>query len=60
MVGDRASDAAAGAAAGCQTAFLDLSYRAEAPPAHADFRATSLPVITDWILARDIASGVPK
>jgi|FEC22Drversion2_1045045.scaffolds.fasta_scaffold00324_42 D-glycero-D-manno-heptose 1,7-bisphosphate phosphatase len=60
MVGDRASDAAAGAAAGCQTAFLDLAYAAEAPPDHVDFRATSLSTITNWILARDCAIGAPQ
>jgi D-glycero-D-manno-heptose 1,7-bisphosphate phosphatase len=50
MVGDRASDVAAGRAAGCRTAFLDLSYEAEAPPTEVDFRAGSLPAITDWII----------
>ena len=53
MVGDRASDIAAGAAAGCRTAFLDLSYVAETPPERPDFRATSLGTITDWILSQE-------
>lgn len=60
MVGDRASDAAAGVAAGCRTAFLDLSYTAEAAPEHADFRATSLPAITEWILQQDAPRGVSR
>lgn len=60
MVGDRASDIAAGAAAGCQTAFLDLCYTSEAGPERVDFRATSLPAITDWILKRDIPAGVSR
>lgn len=58
MVGDRASDAAAGLAAGCRAAFLDHSYTAETGPTYADFRATSLPAITDWILAQDAAGRV--
>lgn len=53
MVGDRASDTAAGRAAGCRTAFLDLSYEAERPPENADFYGSSLPEITDWILAAE-------
>lgn len=53
MVGDRASDALAGAAAGCRTAFLDLAYEAEAKPDRADFYGSSLPGITDWILSVD-------
>ena len=51
MVGDRASDTAAGLAAGCRTAFLDLSYEAEPRPEGADFYGFSLPGITDWILS---------
>lgn len=60
MVGDRASDAAAGAAAGCRTAFLDLAYEAEAPPETVDFRAASLSRITEWILASDSAPGAQQ
>jgi D-glycero-D-manno-heptose 1,7-bisphosphate phosphatase len=52
MVGDRASDIEAGAAAGCRTAFLDLSYSSEAPPECPDFRAKSLGAITEWILTQ--------
>ena len=51
MVGDRAGDVLAGEAAGCRTAFLDLGYAAERPPARPDFTAGSLREITDWILA---------
>ncbi len=36
MVGDRASDVAAGSAAGCRTVFIDRGYTAEPPPANAD------------------------
>lgn len=53
MVGDRASDTLAGAAAGCRTAFLDLSYETESKPEQADFYGSSLPGITDWILSVD-------
>ena len=60
MVGDRASDAAAGAAAGCHTAFLDLAYESEAPPAEVDFRAKSLSTITEWILRQDSALGAQQ
>ena len=54
MVGDRASDTAAGAAAGCRTAFLDLSYEAELPPTDADFTGSSLAEITTWILSSEM------
>jgi D-glycero-D-manno-heptose 1,7-bisphosphate phosphatase len=54
MVGDRASDTAAGAAAGCATAFLDLSYEAEAPPNNADFYGSTLRDITDWIISGEV------
>ena len=50
MIGDRASDIVAGEAAGCRTAFIDLGYTAEKPPAHADFVAQTLGEVTEWIL----------
>jgi D-glycero-D-manno-heptose 1,7-bisphosphate phosphatase len=57
MVGDRASDTAAGAAAGCRTAFLDLSYEAELPPKDADFYGSSLAEITTWILSSEMTES---
>jgi D-glycero-D-manno-heptose 1,7-bisphosphate phosphatase len=51
MVGDRASDIAAGKAAGCGTAFIDLGYTAETAPTEADHVAVGLETATDWILA---------
>jgi D-glycero-D-manno-heptose 1,7-bisphosphate phosphatase len=50
MVGDRASDVAAGRAAGCKTVFLDLDYTAEAKPKDADFTVRSLGDATACIL----------
>jgi len=52
MVGDRASDILAGAAAGCRTVFIDRGYVAEPAPAHPDHRALGLDAATDWILAQ--------
>jgi D-glycero-D-manno-heptose 1,7-bisphosphate phosphatase len=51
MVGDRASDIAAGRAAGCRTVFLDLDYTAEPKPDDADFSVRSLRDATACILA---------
>jgi D-glycero-D-manno-heptose 1,7-bisphosphate phosphatase len=51
MVGDRASDIAAGRAAGCKTVFLDLDYTAEPKPDDADFSVRSLRDATASILA---------
>ena len=42
MIGDRASDVAAGRAVGCRTIFIDLDYVEELRPQDADFTATSL------------------
>ena len=42
MIGDRASDVAAGRAVGCRTIFIDLGYADELHPQDADFTATSL------------------
>ncbi len=50
IVGDRASDIQAGAAAGCRTIFIDRHY-AEAPPSSADFTTSSLKAATDLILS---------
>jgi len=51
MVGDRASDVEAGAAAGCRTAFVDLGYTSEPRPASPDRVVSSLGEATDWILS---------
>jgi len=50
MVGDRASDIAAGKAAGCRTIFIDRRYR-ESGPVGADAIARSLPAAVRVILA---------
>jgi hypothetical protein len=50
MVGDRASDIAAGKAAGCRTIFIDRRYR-ESGPVGADAIARSLPAAVRLILA---------
>ena len=50
MVGDRASDIAAGRAAGCKTIFVDLDYTAEPKPDDADFSVRSLRDATACIL----------
>jgi D-glycero-D-manno-heptose 1,7-bisphosphate phosphatase len=49
MVGDRASDIAAGKAAGCRTVFIDCGYR-EAKPEGPDVTAMSLPAAQAAIL----------
>jgi D-glycero-D-manno-heptose 1,7-bisphosphate phosphatase len=49
MVGDRASDVEAGAAAGCKTVFIDYGYR-EPGPRYADFVVNSLSEATEIIL----------
>ncbi len=51
MVGDRASDIEAGAAAGCRTVFVDLGYTAEPKPAYPDKTVASLSEATNWILS---------
>jgi len=50
MVGDRAGDVAAGAAAGCRTIFIDRGYEGHAA-ARADFAAASLAEAATLILA---------
>ena len=42
MIGDRASDVAAGRAVGCRTIFIDLGYVDEPRPEAADFTVSSL------------------
>jgi phosphoglycolate phosphatase-like HAD superfamily hydrolase len=49
-VGDRASDVAAGDAAGCQTVFIDRGY-SEPKPKNAMFTALSTKEAADLILA---------
>jgi len=51
MIGDRASDIEAGAAAGCRTVFIDLAYVVEETPAYPNFTATSLNGAITWILS---------
>ena len=51
MVGDRASDIEAGAAAGCRTVFIDLGYTAEPAPERPDKIVGSLCEAADWILS---------
>lgn len=50
MVGDRASDVAAGAASGCQTIFIDLDYVNELKPQTANFNVRSVAEAADIIL----------
>lgn len=50
MVGDRASDVAAGHRVGCETVFIDLGYD-EAPPSAPFHRVLSLKEAVDRILA---------
>ena len=52
MIGDRASDVAAGHAAGCRTIFIDLGYRDE-HPGGADFVVKSLGEAAE-IVAREV------
>jgi D-glycero-D-manno-heptose 1,7-bisphosphate phosphatase len=49
IIGDRASDVAAGYAAGCRAIFLDFDY-VEPKPAKADFTARNLPDAVEFIL----------
>lgn len=49
MIGDRASDVAAGRAVGCRTIFIDLGYRDESPE-KPDQIVCSLAEATDFIL----------
>lgn len=58
MVGDRASDIAAGEAAACRTVFIDLGYSAEPKPSHADHVVNSLADAADIILGAATDSGV--
>ena len=50
MVGDRASDIAAGIAAGCRTVFVDLGYTAESPPDDPTYHVTTIAGATEAIL----------
>lgn len=51
MVGDRASDVAAGLAAGCRTVFIDLDYVNEPKPKSFAYRADSIAEAAEIILA---------
>jgi transaldolase len=50
MVGDRASDVAAGLAAGCSTIFIDHDYVSEAKPKSSDHSVRSITEAADIIL----------
>lgn len=50
MVGDRASDIAAGVMAGCSTVFIDLGYTSEPPPDDPMYCVTTIAAATDAIL----------
>lgn len=52
MVGDRASDVAAGEAAGCTTVFIDLHYASELKPERPGYVAQSITDAADIILGR--------
>lgn len=60
MVGDRASDVAAGAAAGCQTIFIDLDYVSELKPQSANHTVRSISEAADIILGIEPKTGRPK
>jgi D-glycero-D-manno-heptose 1,7-bisphosphate phosphatase len=51
MVGDRASDVAAGKAAACRTVFIDLGYASEPSPVAPDGVVSSLAEATSVILS---------
>lgn len=54
MIGDRASDVAAGQNAGCKTAWLNREYAVQdEPDPAADFTAHSLTDIVQWILGEN-------
>ena len=57
MVGDRASDIAAGKLAACGTVFIDLGYTAEARPVGPDHVATSLAEATSYILSSSVSGS---
>jgi D-glycero-D-manno-heptose 1,7-bisphosphate phosphatase len=50
MVGDRASDVAAGIAVGCKTIFIDLEYVSEPKPESYSYRARSIAEAAEIIL----------
>jgi D-glycero-D-manno-heptose 1,7-bisphosphate phosphatase len=53
MIGDRASDVAAGLAAGCRTIFIDLEYSNEPKPRCFAYRASSIVEAAKIILCDD-------
>ncbi len=59
MVGDRWSDIAAGAAAGCRTVFIDHGY-GERQPDNQDFTARSLPEAVAYLRAQPLGDGVRR
>ncbi len=63
MVGDRASDIAAGVAAGCETVFVDLDYISELKPASPQHTVRSVAEAADIILGmnpRHRRSSMPR
>ena len=59
MVGDRASDVAAGIAAGCETIFIDLNYVSELKPKSPHHTAHSIAEAADIIIATNERIGGP-
>jgi D-glycero-D-manno-heptose 1,7-bisphosphate phosphatase len=57
MVGDRASDVAAGRAAGCTTVFIDVGYAAELAPQNPDYVVGSIVQAADIILKTVTVQG---
>ncbi|MBL8832392.1 MAG: HAD-IIIA family hydrolase [Rhodospirillales bacterium] len=55
MVGDRASDIAAGIAAGCRTVFVDRGY--DPPQARPDARVDGIAAAARWILSPQAATA---
>lgn len=57
MVGDRASDVAAGEAAGCATVFIDLDYTSEPKPQSQNHTVRSIAEAADVILGKTSTRG---
>jgi len=57
MIGDRASDIAAGRAAGCRTIFLDFDYAEARPAPEADFTCRGLDEAAVVIMERSSEDG---
>ena len=57
IVGDRASDVAAGIAAGCETIFIDLDYVSELKPKFSNHTVRSIAEAADIILGKNQTTG---